>query len=1208
MSQEVSLSSFVITIDSIQNGVDLPNFYEYIKTNYKKEVVFINASELGEFGGRGGKTDPKSDKKSKFDANSLIARGIKQKIESDSAKILDSKKKQIAAAEKAKIQAASGKPGKTKPRTTEGKLTTPFDSVIDVLFILVNFPYLPSQIKELSNNGVDLGAFFAIVPEKGADYNPYQKKIIDKSARTPIKKSPIPGLELDSSSNPSNYPPPRWDSIRPFSPISSIFVELSGSNDFEKLFSVMEEKIISIIQTKEQFLSQFATRKFLSLPSVTIHNDLSDFIEFISYHTDDYVNALYYQLKVKGFVTSNRPPAKTIKELFDSIFSKSIDSIARKVVFYDKKESIEPVFNSEIPHAAYEVVYQLTKWNLKNEYSLACNAISRWIASPDNLYIYIAQKFDQMVLGINKKRQLGLPLAFFDFQHWNYSTEHLNVFDALQDAISVSSVVETLVDESVGIQCVLTLAPVAKNNGNVMTRSYFPPTLDGFSDYLKYFVENNNIPEKKIKGNLNPQAIAKEGGDPSILLPSIKNQFSNPNENIYRLPLPLSRSNKCAASYVFDTKTRVEINRDVQTGQLTFGYSVFHNDLFAIYCESDQIVISLVEGLKIIYHQDFSVTILFIEQSIYYDGKDIILKSSNEPSMVITENHSFLCTDDNNCPLVVLPDGTINHFVNGNWQSVSPDGELSEKDGDKYTKVPSKYAKITDIKNHSDFYIRPDGIEYYVKDDGSRRILFKIDFSIEQHRDKTLFDISQFPIIQVISTEKSMSINRFEISFDGRSASISCNDYTIAIDEDRVFVKSEKVLFNLKPKRCEIKSNDTVLVADENGTQCVGTITEDIAPKKKVEVIPTVFGNVTPTKETLSEPQLVDLHHIFAPRFFVIRTDFGATEFYRYDCIPKEGFIEKPGSIIHSRGCECDVVSFHSTKPEEPAKVFVKHKPMNKTERTSRLKGLFIPKKSKQTIPTPKSIYEDEVNFIEAEGLRQSSFYDTKVFAQALEGYIDRAHEQFLEENTPPAQSKPEIPLLPPQTPSPRILMMQKNKYIPKPSLNTMISYWDSPEAAFSYPTEQSSVKPKDLSPRVNLFDPPRFFNDSFEPPVEVAQPKSPKSVMKPSTRQIKTPPKSPSLLATPHSIVFGNIKSNTASTVSIYITNTGSVPLHYTLTQPNHPLLKVLTPPGVVYPGLKMKLEVSLQPGAPQNISSMFLLKTSMFTITIPVTGTIVE
>ena len=48
MSQDVSVNPMIAVIDVVQNAIDYNALTDYLKTNYKKEVVFLNAQDFSD--------------------------------------------------------------------------------------------------------------------------------------------------------------------------------------------------------------------------------------------------------------------------------------------------------------------------------------------------------------------------------------------------------------------------------------------------------------------------------------------------------------------------------------------------------------------------------------------------------------------------------------------------------------------------------------------------------------------------------------------------------------------------------------------------------------------------------------------------------------------------------------------------------------------------------------------------------------------------------------------------------------------------------------------------------------------------------------------------------------------------------------------------------------------------------------------------------
>lgn len=1214
---EVTITPFLLALDFVQNAVDPTALNEYMKQNYKKEVIFLNGMDFLDSGGRVSKSETKSDRKSRHDGSSAVAKGIKTKIDADVTKLLDAKKKAIAASEKAAAKTKDGAPksGKKGKSPADSKPNAPFDGLIDVLYLIQNYPYLGNQVVDMENAGYPIDAFFAIIPEAGAEVTPYTKKL-EKSGRVQQKKT-IPGCDLDYTNNPNCYPPARWPLIRPSVSKKVAFLDVKVPSDVESAFKEIEKAIISVVQSREQFNEQFQNRKFVEIPSIVPNLTYDNFIDYLSSHAEDYTNGLYIQLQAHKFRTTKPSPPPTIAEMYEELFNLELQTLNRKVVVADKKEVPDPIFNLDSPSSVLPLIYKLKKWKFTQENAAACSAVTSFVTTPTNQYAYAGTKFDQMIASVNKKYQLGLPNSFFDWSQWNISCEYQTVVEEVQDAISQASIVETYLDDQLGVLFLLTLAPVSKTNGHILSSYNMPQMISDLGEYMNLFLTAPQQETKKGRGPQSPAAVIKAKEDPLCLLPSIPSRFAKQDNLIYRLPLTQTNAEKFSSSYVFKSNMRIEITRDILPSGITFGSHIFFKDLFSIVSLKERTVFTVVEGLKILIEPPFRVTILFLEQSIYYDGRDLVCKSSNENAMIIAEDNSFILKDDEGRPTIAYPNGTIARYENDRWSCVDVEGIAYRKnENGELEKLDIPHGKITDVATHTDYHIRPDEIEYYIEADGSRKIMFRLNFTIDQKPDRMQFDIPNFPIIQSSDGTKSMDINVCNVTFKGESATVTCAEYKLSITPECINIAHNEADIYITPTRIEIKTDNQVLVADEDGTERLGEVPAE-PPKKKVEIVKSRFGDVYPIKETLLEPQLNDLYHIFVPRFFYIRDDLSATEFLRQDVLPP---VEKENrsTLLHPSGCECKILTRHTMNEEQIPRIYIERSPLSKPERANIMKGLHIPKpnankkkeKKVENVGMGDIDSQEDNSMMEAETVRQSILYDTRVFTQALANCLDRAHQSFLNDNTPEPEVVEDKPPIPPVTPNPRILIMQYNKY-----RNNLQSFWDAPEGTFSMPAETHEHSPRPQSPRMALFDPPRFF-DSKEgdiPPETEEDPKPSSPRNKQLTRSTSNGSSKgitrPRTLSTNTSaIAFGRVKANNPAKFSMAVTNSGTTPLHYTVTSPKNPLLKVLTPPGVVYPGLKMNLEVELLPGSPQEIIDSLVIKTPLFQMPIPITATIVD
>ena len=89
MAQEpITIKPFFVTLDVIGNCIDLQVIFDYIRINYKKEVVVLNANDYIENSGR---HSSKGDRSGKIrqDNSTNVARGLKIKIDNDYSKQVD---------------------------------------------------------------------------------------------------------------------------------------------------------------------------------------------------------------------------------------------------------------------------------------------------------------------------------------------------------------------------------------------------------------------------------------------------------------------------------------------------------------------------------------------------------------------------------------------------------------------------------------------------------------------------------------------------------------------------------------------------------------------------------------------------------------------------------------------------------------------------------------------------------------------------------------------------------------------------------------------------------------------------------------------------------------------------------------------------------------------------------------------------------------
>jgi hypothetical protein len=180
-------------------------------------------------------------------------------------------------------------------------------------------------------------------------------------------------------------------------------------------------------------------------------------------------------------------------------------------------------------------------------------------------------------------------------------------------------------------------------------------------------------------------------------------------------------------------------------------------------------------------------------------------------------------------------------------------------------------------------------------------------------------------------------------------------------------------------------------------------------------------------------------------------------------------------------------------------------------------------------------------------------------------------YQEFLDDVTPVPPPEPERVRIPPQTPVPRVLEMQQ-------SLNESVTrYWDAKESSFAYPCEENHQPEHVLSARVALRDPPRFAKRDKGPPVEERAMPNVFFASQPGVTADPYRSRSGTAHSNRHRIDFGEVRRGEKVVKCVKVQNTGTKPMRYNFSIVKHPLLRILTVPGVIMPGLCKEVDVEL-------------------------------
>ncbi|OHT02228.1 hypothetical protein TRFO_30745 [Tritrichomonas foetus] len=1205
MSQDtITITPFFITFDVIGNCIDIQAIYDYVKSAYKKEVFVLNANDFVENSGRHSSKSEKSGKH-RHDNSRSVARGLKQRIDSDLPKLIDNKKKFLASVERHKSAVAAGKQHKKSSRHSED--TPKFEGKIDVIYIIINYPYLPKQLSSLLDGGIKLDAFIAFTHPDGPIMCTEEILKTGRStdSRKAQKKATIHGFELDYTNNPSSYPPTRWQALQPTAPVNVSFLEIPIGKTIEATFNSVIEQILKIEKSKKEFSEFLTGRVFKPINVSKNEHNLQPFNDFLEDNPGNFIDALYVQLKAGKWKNVPIPPKPTLAEEYKETFKNSLEEADRRVIIFPPKDPLDLIFKSQLIPSVYEVLYPLINWKLKPENAYACKSWATFINNLNNLHAYAGQKFDLLFSRINKNYKFGLPLQFYDWQQWSYTVEHGDVSEVLADAIEDSGFIDTYLDETVGILFVMTMKPITRTIGSFVPNIYMPLTMQSTSDWLNNLYETSEQPAKKSRNPITPASVAHTGQNLYQLLPTLTHRFEQRDKTIYRLPIDFTNSEEFITPYFFDTKMYVQIIRNCIHSQMTFNFKAFIGDNFELISSENSISIQPAENISFLITFPFTGSIFFNQQSMCYDGKKLTMQTAKEFPIIITNSGDLIFVKPQETPLILKQNGTIGQMLKPHeWTYVDKDCEMYViSDNKKVTKIPNKHSSTFDVSTRETTIIRPDGFEYVITKNNERRILFRNEISVIQSDFKVDYDIPSFPMMQWENNGISLVIDKFQVKMTSDSYEISCEEFTVKASEGAVEIKYGENEVYITFHTAEFKSGNNVLFASSDGVERKGELIQEIPPKKKIDFIETHWGKLIPIKETLTEVQQMELHRMYPPKFFAIRKNLSATQFFRPDVIHLEDYRQYHRTVPHSSGDSVNIVTYH--KEDQIPYLFIENNTLSKLDRANKLKSVQIarPPKKKSKDQDQNSLYSQEV-IEEAIACISALNTDAKLFESILTKSLTRAQDSYIDDITPPPEPPEEVIMVPPPTPQPRLLNMQHNLYDRQND-----NYWKCNESEFGYPLEEKRVPGTPLSPRTKLFDPPRFFKTpksskvTTDPNAFVTQKLS--TVVYPEENKNIVRPKSAQLSR--NTIRFGKVFVGEKKIGEIVIKNTGMRPLRFNFSQIPNKSVRVLTIPGMITPGLTITVKVELDAKVVEEISTFFEFRTPLFSTKVSVTASVV-
>jgi hypothetical protein len=1212
MSDAAVINPFFISIDVVQEAIQQQSLFDYFKANLRKEVVVLNAAELTDSSlVRSTKSEIRASPSQAASRSRSIVRALRQRIDAEMTKALDAKKKYLAHIERLRAAAMTGKNQRAKSRHAAIPEEQPrFQGKVDLVFVIHSFPYLPNQLQMLIEGGINLDSFVAIVPPAGAQPHPVELQSLkgrpsadmptsgSRSIRAPTvaKRGFVPGACLDSSTNPDCYPPARWTAIRPTAPFAISFLEVKGNDDMGVVFRQLEELIIRIVSRKSLLTDFLADRRLAMLPAVTPKTGSSVFADYLRQYPEDCLGRLYLELKTDNWATSDPKPPPTTHERFIELFEQSIRQSDRRYVADLPESVIDRIFTPDVMPSVYPLLYKLKQWKIIPDRARRTISYSRFIRDRKNFHAYVGQKFDQLFAATNKKWQLGSPLPFFDWQKWDLSVDHANACDQLRHAGIGSSVVETLLDDDLGILYVFFMPPVPRAIGSYVSKCATPPTVEGCDEWLDKLSDLDGLPVKRPRLPPTPASVVKEKGDFRTLLPPLETRFQSKEKVVYRLPLAISNSTEFITPYFLGPGLEVRIIRDLVGEEMRFRYGAIIHKALQIESTADTLLITSPEVFRVVVTFPFVVT-FFIEEdhSIALSDDQLVLKSTNRlPSIITKEGHLIACPAGPKSAVIVMNDGTVGRQSTA-WKYVQTDGQSFKHIKSRMKPLKLPHSKVTDIRTGVTQMIRPDDIQVSLDHTGIRTLVYGQSFSVVQRPSGSItFNLGNFPEIQLAQNVFRFSVGGINVQISEGAFEFTTEDFRTAIKPNLVNLSIVEIESFMSPTHCEFKLKNRVVYAAADGTERTGELAAGAQPKnKKLELVETHWGPLLPpSKPNLGEQEHFSLLSLFQPRFFVIRGDLSGVEFVRTDTLNMSGADKRLHEVAAEEG-RIGVVTCHT--PSNDPFCYLKYDTLSKLDRMNLLKTVEIERPSKK-----KSEHPDEA---ELALMATNSFTDyltrSAEFRDSLQRDLSDWSAQYFADIEPPQSPPPEVLNVPPQTPTPRRLNAARHQHTPVDERG----YWDSHESDFAFPLYEDAKDQRAVSPRTGIFDPPHCFRREkpAKPPEEMfCTQKTPITL----NREKPAHTARPLSASTATDVVdFGDVPAGSKHVRTVRVKSHMVKPVQFRVDHIPNQMVHVLNPRGLMAPGLPqlVKVEVEADPPTDTTIAESVQIHLPTFDLSIP-------
>lgn len=457
--------------------------------------------------------------------------------------------------------------------------------------------------------------------------------------------------------------------------------------------------------------------------------------------------------------------------------------------------------------------------------------------------------------------------------------------------------------------------------------------------------------------------------------------------------------------YVFENGFLAQIHRTNY-----FSYNLSYRDVFQITSKQDSICFQPIELICIYFNFPFSCSAIFNEQTIYFDGEKLVLMENTCQILYITTDGVLV--SNKNHPVIIDQYGTVSQKLFDTWTSVTADSTTYVNG----KRVDRKSSSFIDYKTKVRTMVRPDGVEYYVNPDGTRKIIYGIEFTIEQRPNSVIaYDILNFPLITFENGTFTIQMDRFEFSFSkNKTVKFHSSMFSSEFNGEKLIVDIPDYNLDLSLNECNINSKSPT-------------------PKTSFHADAT-----NPNDTFQTEVSKEEIAKRFPMRFFVVRSDLTGVEFIRKDSAILKDAMLKPARIVHPYGGPINILSVHFQDLEQMPFVFIENSPVQLPDDENQLIDVMS-----QKVDTEKALHS-----------LQTFLKNSAKSAKNLETYLQTEHDTLLREDYEDFGDNYVVDLPHPvATPSPRMLNMQYNLYqkrVCELEKGEVLNYFKSHEVDFA--------------------------------------------------------------------------------------------------------------------------------------------------------------